>query len=491
LNDDSSVKNIPPPTGSYIPTGQEFTLNELNRILETTIKHDSPTKKILFLGMLLNYTEQDQQNFAFNAPSSTGKSFIALEVANYFPQDDLMILSYTSPTAFFHSQSALVDENLSPLQPRKDYVSAGVETWDENNPKPDKGDGRSAWKEKRRDEIRHIKSEWDQLTKFYLVDLEKKILIFLDQPHDELLKKLRPMLSHDRKLLHIKITDKTKEGGHKTKDILIRGYPTVIFLSVNSSLDGQEKTRNFLLSPEVSQEKLKASIKQSAENLSNRTAFKNRLDRDEKRLELMMKIQNICDCDVKEVLLVPEDREYITKKFLKEHNHLQPRHQRDFPRLIALIKAHALLNLFNRERDSNGVWANRHDCDEGYKLYTEVSQANEHGVPPHYYKFWVEMLESSLTEEGLTRKEVSAFYLDFYKHRLGEKALKRLIETFCEAGFVYEDKDPNDKRFIKIYSLGGGGKNFTQVTEDQEEQAEFEDRRLGYFNDFMDEEASP
>jgi len=464
LTEETSVKNSPSPSGIYNLSRDEMGLDELDEILSSTIKHDSPTKKILFLGMLMNYTEEDQQNFAFNAPSSTGKTFIALEVAEYLPPEDLMLLAYSSPTAFFHSQGVLVDENLSPLQDRRDYVEEWIEKWEEENPEPKKGEGKTTWKEKRRDEVRALKSEWDQKTKFYMVDLEKKIIIFLDQPHDELLKKLRPMLSHDKKFLPVKITDKTKEGGHKTKDILVVGYPTMIFLSVNTSLEGQERTRTFLLSPEISQPKLEDSILQSAEKLSDRDAFKKKLEDNKNRIKLLGRIQSIKDARPGQIIITPEDRDYITARFLKEHNHLEPRHQRDFPRLIALIKGHALLNMYNRERMPTKIWANRHDCDEGYKLYNEVSEANEQGLPPHYYKFLVDSLKPQLTEDGLTRKEVSYLYREYFRTRIGDKRLKKMIETLAEAGLVYEDKDPNDKRFIKIYTLEGGGENFIEPT---------------------------
>jgi len=449
--------------GEYTLSGEEYSLDQLGATLETTIKHDSVTKKILFLNILLNYTEQDQQNIAFNSPSSTGKSFIALEILEYFPPEEQMILSYTSPTAFFHSQSSLVDENLSPLQPRKDYVTDLMEIWDNDNPKPLKGEGVSEWREKRKDEIRRARGEWEALKKYYLVDLEKQILVFLDQPHDDLLRKLRPLLSHDKKQLQVKITDKSAEGGHKTKDIIILGYPTVIFLSVNTSLDAQERTRNLLLSAEVSQPKIKASIVQTAEKLSDRKTFNDNLDKNRARFDLKNRVQRIKECDIEEILITVEDRNYITNMFLSEHNHLEPRHMRDFPRLIACIKGHALLNLFNRQRTRKKVWATRHDCEEGYKLYREVGEANEHDIPPHIYKFWIEALNVVLTSQGMSRKEVSSSYKEFYKTRIGSKALKRLIETLGEAGLVYEDKDPNDKRYLLIYPLGGGGKNNIQV----------------------------
>jgi len=449
--------------GAYTLSGEEYSLDQLGATLGTTIKYDEVTKKILFLNTLLNYTDEDQQNIAFNSPSSTGKSHIALETLHYFPPEDQMILSYTSPTAFFHSQSLLVDENLSPLQTRKDYVSDFMELWIDNNPMPKKGEGVSEWREKRREEVKKAKGEWEVLKKYYLVDLEKIILVFLDQPHDDLLRKLRPLLSHDKKQLQVKITDKSAEGGHKTKNIIILGYPTVIFLSVNTSLDAQERTRNLLLSAEISQPKIRASIIQTAEKLSDRKTFNASLEGNSDRFDLKKRVQRIKECTIEEILIAVEDRNYITNMFLSEHNHLEPRHMRDFPRLIACIKGHALLNLFNRERTKNKVWATRHDCEEGYKLYQEVGEANEHDIPPHIYKFWIEELSIILTPQGLSRKEVSRSYKEFYKTRIGAKALKRLIETLSEAGLVYEDKDPKDKRFINIYPLGGGGENNIQV----------------------------
>lgn len=53
-------------------------LADLDAILDSTVKYDSPNRKITFLMTLLNYTEEDQQNIAYNAESSTGKSYTPL-----------------------------------------------------------------------------------------------------------------------------------------------------------------------------------------------------------------------------------------------------------------------------------------------------------------------------------------------------------------------------------------------------------------------------
>ncbi|GAH55005.1 unnamed protein product, partial [marine sediment metagenome] len=158
---------------------------ELLDILGLTIKSDEQNKLTTFLCQLSAFTEDSQFNISFNAPSSTGKSYIPLEIAKLFPKSsdleeekDVIELGYCSPKAFFHDHS-----------------------------------------------------RYDSKTKLIIVNLERKIIIFLDQPHFQLLHHLRPILSHDKKEILVKITDKSKGGGQRTKNILIRGFPAVIFCS--------------------------------------------------------------------------------------------------------------------------------------------------------------------------------------------------------------------------------------------------------------------
>ncbi len=119
---------------------------ELLDILATTIKYDDDNKLVAFLAMLSAYTEDSQLNLSFNAPSSAGKSFIPTEIAALFPPEDVVELGYASPTSFIHGNS-----------------------------------------------------EFNKEKQQYTVDLERKIIIFLDQPHSMLLEHLRPLLSHDKK----------------------------------------------------------------------------------------------------------------------------------------------------------------------------------------------------------------------------------------------------------------------------------------------------
>src|SRR5581483_7190617 len=125
---------------------KEITFQGVSAILSTS-KKDEAAKLITFCGMLLAQRNEDQLNLGFQSESSAGKSYIPIEVASYFPKEEVEILASASPTAFYH-------------------------------------DGR-----------------WDNEKKVLFRDLEHKNLIFLDQPHFQLLEKLRPLLSKDMKEL--------------------------------------------------------------------------------------------------------------------------------------------------------------------------------------------------------------------------------------------------------------------------------------------------
>ena len=378
---------------------EPISLEEVLDIISTTVKHDDPTKSIVFLGSLLTYTEEDQVNLALQAESSAGKSYIPLEIASFFPQEDLMIIAGASPTAFFHEFG-----------------------------------------------------QWDEERKTITVDLERKIIVFLDMPHYMLLEKLRPLLSHDRKELMYKITDKTQRMGFRTKNVILRGYPTMIFLSTRIEMNVQDKTRVFLLSPETNEAKIKESLYLLAEKLGDRDTFKEEISNDTRRIWLRNRVQAIKQADVRNVNI--ENPEALCARFLEDHNHVIPRHQRDFPRLIALIKAFALLNYAHRERLSNGnIKASQEDVDAGFKLYHKVASPNELGISPSVWEIYQEVIKPLFAKGGDVNKKtiIEAYRERFHRAFSYELLRKEVIPTLEAVGLVYEEADPDDKRVMLLY----------------------------------------
>lgn len=241
-----------------------LTAKGLIEILDLTIKKDNNNKVVTFIGCLLAYTEDSQINISFNGPSSTGKSYIALEVAKLFPTKDVIKLGNCSKTAFFHEQSTYNKE----------------------------------------------KNE-------FVVDLSRRILIFTDMPHTGLLESLRSFLSHDEKIMYSKITDKNTKGGLKTKNVALVGFPSVIFCTAGLKMDPQEMTRFILLSPEVDQEKLRAGVHNTIIKEADKDKYLEWLENDPNRSLLKKRILAIKEESIKEIKI--EKLDTIQDRFLSNN----------------------------------------------------------------------------------------------------------------------------------------------------------------------------
>lgn len=380
----------------------ECSPDDILEVIGQTVKKDDSNKLLVFLCQLLAFTEDSQINVSFNAPSSSGKSYLALEIAELFPVEDVIKLGYASPTSFFHTTS-----------------------------------------------------KYDKERKGFVVDLERKILIFLDMPHSSLLQHLRPLLSHDEKEIMVKITDKNKKGGIKTKDIYIRGYPSVLFCTASFNLDEQELTRFILLSPETNQEKLRAAIYEKIKKESDREAYYKTLEENSKRQELKKRIRAIKAASIKEIKL--GNPEKLSQMFYERNKILKPRHTRDIQRISSLTKAFALLNFWKREKRDEAIITNDSDLENSFKVWDEISIAQDLGVSPYILNLYKEVVVPAYEDKGkigITREEIFKKHYEVYGRHLPDWQLRQeIVPMMKSAGLISEDRDPLDKRKILIYPL--------------------------------------
>jgi len=391
--------------GADITKFKPLTTKEIIEILGLTIKKDEENKLVTFLCQLSAYTENCQFNISFNAPSSTGKSFIPLEVSTLFPDQDLIKLGNCSPTAFFHEQG-----------------------------------------------------KFDKEKNIITVDLSRKILIFLDQPHNLLLERLRSLFSHDEKEMQSKITDKNQTGGNKTKTVIIRGFPSVIFCSAGLKIDEQEGTRFLLLSPETGQEKFRQAIHEKIKKEANNSAYKDWLNSNPERLLLKERIKMIRAEKINDIKLLNPEK--IEKIFLSNKKCLKPRHNRDIGRLIQIIKSLALLNLWFREREGDDIVAIEEDVRQAVELWDKISEAQEYNIPPYIYNLYKEVIVPAFMEKnstitsrgvGISRKELMVKHMAVYGRMLNDFILRsQIVPTLEASGLIIQEPDLNDKRKILI-----------------------------------------
>lgn len=376
---------------------------DLAKILGLTIKRDEENKVATFLCLLSAYTKDSQFNISYNAPSSTGKSYIPIEIASLFPKEDVIMVGYTSPTAFFHD----------------------IGTFDTEK-------------------------------KGYIVNLEHKILIFLDQPHTLLLQHLRPLLSHDKKELHLKITDKSQKAGLRTKNIYVLGFPAVVFCTAGLKIDEQESTRFILLSPETSQEKLREGILEKIKREGDKELYISSLEENPARNLLKDRILAIKQEGVSNIKV--GDLEEVRKVFFESHRVLKPRHQRDVGRFISLVKAFALLNVWFRDQDSTATLTNQTDLEEVLRIWGKLSESQEYNLPPYVFSLFKEVVlkiwdeRSGDVKIGISREELLKEHLGVYGRNLSPETLRKEIVPLLEAaGLIIQEPDPVDKRHILIY----------------------------------------
>jgi len=380
----------------------EISPKDILNVLGQTIKKDDFNKLLVFLCQLLAYSESSQINLSFNAPSASGKSYLALEIADLFPKEDVLKLGYASPTSFFHTTS-----------------------------------------------------EYSKEKNGYVVNLERKIVVFLDMPHSLLLQHLRPLLSHDEKEILVKITDKSAKGGIRTKDIYIKGYPAVLFCSANFNLDEQELTRFILLSPETNQEKIREAIFERVKKEADKEGYFKLLNENPERQALKERIIAVRDSLIREIHLGNPDK--LLQMFYERNKVLKPRHSRDIQRIASLAKAFALLNLWTREKTGEAVITNEKDLENAFKIWDEISVAQDLGVSPYILNLYREVIVPVYEEKGkvgLTRQEVLKKHFEVYGRHIPDWQLRQeIIPMMKTSGLVSEEQDPLDKRKLLIYPL--------------------------------------
>ena len=389
---------------------RETRIEEVCEILSTVVKRDFSTTAITFLAALLNYTSRQSVIVTCKAGSSTGKSYITLRVLDLFPISDVIKLAGASPTSFFHELGTLVYE----------------EALDENG--------------KATKRLKHI-----------LVDLSQKIVCFLDQPDPRLLERLRSFCSKDTDQSIFKITDRTSSGSQRTKTVVLQGPATFFYCTARHTAEAQENSRTFILSPSGAedQEKLHQAIDLIAEKETDHDFFSQNLANDPRRRWLSERILQVKKARIREINMAPEDSEYLKSEFLKRHAVMIPRHSRDFPRLIALAKAHALLNLWHRRTENADViQVNRDDVEIALKLYDSISEANELGLAPALLEWYRKvMLPFWEKDEFPDRRQIARKHLEVYHEPLPRTRLERdYIPSLEAASLVACEPHASDKR---------------------------------------------
>src|SRR5581483_3153463 len=257
-----------------------------------------------------------------------------------------------------------------------------------------------------------------------IVSLERKILIFYEQPNPELQKRLRPVLSHDDRELKFSNTNKDKKGANRAEQTIIRGFPATVFCSAGLQLDEQEATRAILLSPETTEAKLREGVHLQFMRNANGVQFESDIETLPDRIALKNRIVAIRDQNVDDIIIAEPDK--IETRFYETFTKLKPRHMRDSGHLMKLIKAVALLNVWHRRQPDGTIVASEADIDRAFQLWSTVIESQDLNVPPMVMGFYKDFILPAFLQKqedseyrsdirsgyiGLSSSELSAYYM--------------------------------------------------------------------------------
>jgi hypothetical protein len=426
------------------------------RHIGRTVKHDKMTSNLILKAGLSAYT-REPLNVFLRGESSIGKTYVVVNSLTVFPKEDVWFLGGLSPTALVHDKGLLVDKNNESIE----YVS-----------KPEK-DATIEEKEAFQTYREKLKSA------HYLVELQGKILVFLEAPNPETFNKLRPVLSHDVWEISYKFTDKASKGGPlQTMHVIIRGWPATVFCSTSERFVQDLATRSFTFAPETTEAKYKDCNILSGSKVAFPWKYEQDLD------------QGLLESYVTHFKNHMKDLQAIVpyaKTFGALFPAKFPRSMRDFKHVLGLIQVSALFHLAQRpllvrklkieiegkdpaipeyrEEEHVYVMAIKQDYDNVMNLWKEIRETTETSAAGHHLTFFHKIVEprSKKTPSTFTVADLTDAWNAKFADRKSSDTIRKWVDFLCEIGYMTKEPNAADKRqnLLKVILEKING-NYTQ-----------------------------
>ena len=425
--------------------------NKFMLYIGRTVKHDKMTSNLILKTGLSAYTKEPLNVF-LRGESSIGKTYVVVNSLTVFPKEDVWFLGGLSPTALVHDRGLLVDMNNEPIayvsKPEKDATGEEKEAYQE-------------YKEKLK-------------TAHYLVDLQGKILVFLEAPNFETFNKLRPVLSHDVWETSYKFTDKTSKGGPlQTMHVIIRGWPATVFCSTSERFVQDLATRSFTFTPETTEAKYKDANILSGSKVAFPWKFEK--DLDQGLLESYIRyFKNY----MKELQVIIPYAEAFGALFPAKF----PRSMRDFKHVLGLIQVRALFHLAQRpilvrkvrfetegkegfrEEQHVYVMAIKQDYDNVMELWKGIRETTETSAAGHHLTFFHQIVEPIAEKTStFTVADLTDAWNAKFADRKSSDTIRNWVGFLCDIGYMTREPNPADKRqnLLKVIQEKING-NYTQ-----------------------------
>lgn len=231
---------------------QDFIEYVIDQVKKTVKCEDALIRQILYTG-LSSYIGDDPINLGIIAPTSEGKTYPVEECIKFFPREDVFKVGSMSTKVLVRQKGILVDKNGEPIGQKINELIKKRNLLDD--------------KKENKEEKLNILEEIQELFEDAktLIDLQGKILVFLEPPQKEVWEILKPILSHDSYEIEFPFVNQTDREGHQTKNVIVRGWPSCIFCSAKDESNWpvwpEIKSRFLITSPNMIPKKYQESTK--------------------------------------------------------------------------------------------------------------------------------------------------------------------------------------------------------------------------------------
>lgn len=301
-----------------------------------------------------------------------------------------------------------------------------------------------------------------------VINLQFKIIAFLEEPSLETLSMLKPLLSHDKFETTYKYVD--RETG-KTVTATLRGWPSTFFCAVKSRHTEEFTSRWLTASPQISQDKIRKVLQQKAD----RAAHPEKFEIDEE-FKIWQKAFAILKESAPYKVVIPYaptlEQHFRAKKSVD---------MRYFELFLAMNKASTILHSLQRTKDENGrLTATLQDYEVAYNVFKHIEKPTVYGLGQNVLDFYANvLLPLATSENAYTDYET---LLSKYTETFGEATTRdNLRETYLKPlekkGLINTEPDPNDKRKTIIFSSGAlpetsliDNDGFTKAMNEQQQQ---------------------
>ena len=287
----------------------------------------------------------------------------------------------------------------------------------------------------------HEKGDYNEEQEGFIIDLQKKIILFLDEPQYETLTMLKPLLSHDRFETEYKYVD--KQSGQTVKAIL-KGWPSVIFCSPKSKYTLEYCSRWLTASPQTSTEKIAKVIKAKGQKASQ-------TEQTDPEFETWQQAFKLLSQQAPLKVIVPYAKE-LSECFRAK----RPIDMRFFDLFLALIKANAILHTYQRIKDEkSNLTATIQDYNQAYLIFHEIEKSTTLGLGQNILDFFQNVIMPIWEDRKTMTSEMQTITIEdlIWKFKeTTEEGISRstLRETYLkpleQKGLIDIEDDTKDKR---------------------------------------------